>query len=1135
TLTGDGTSGNPLGVNLASANTWTATQTLPTTAGQGNALIASTNSGSTTINAVRIGAGLTDAQVNDNLTISGGTVDGTPVGATTRSTGAFTTLGANGAVTLGDGNDNITLNAGTGIISASSDKIENVADPTAPQDAATKNYVDNQITSTAWLLGGNTSPSSNIFGTVSATDIDVRTGNATRMTVGSGGGIGINATPVSTTKLAVGTVDATGGIGVAVNMTGTTTSTGVKVTNVGATGANDAGLAISAAAGGTGIGIRLGGGAGANLATGINITGGTGISYNAATAGTGTGISVGGTTRPATGGSFEGATVAVQAQSGATRNGVIASAATTPVAPPTGVALAGFSQNNTGNTTSRGVYGEAASSGSGAATTTLGAVGTANSTGGTNSGLSVGVHGTAAGAGNGTNAVVGGFFQTTGGTGNRFAIVANGGGDVYLGSSDANRPASLTAGSYIGTGNTNTTYMNAIRSSGTAGTANVRMGSLSGAALTGTYTPTANDGIIVADNNGDLLKRSVSSTVASVSWALTGNTGTTAGTNFLGTTDAQAFEIHVDEGGTATEGRRRVMRFEPNANSANIIGGFNGNSVTAGAIGATISGGGANGATNSVTDDYGVVGGGQSNRAGDNAGATNDNQYATVSGGLANTASASYATVGGGQSNTASGAWSTVNGGFTNTASGGTATVGGGVTNTASAPSATVGGGESNMASAGYTAVGGGQGNTASASHATVSGGNGNTASDTYATVGGGFSNMAAGSRSAIPGGYGLTLDATADRSFGFHANNAGGSLPMTISAPDVAVFGNTDLWLANNDNNPSELRFFEAYNTAGAFPSGTNYTAFKAQTQANDITYTLPAANGSAGQVLQVASSPAPTATTATLEWGGGPGVLYNVSSQQATATPRTNHLFDVAYAAAAPDAASTGARISSSAGAAGNNNATALTLVATPTGTGTATALNATGNIVLATAASQISNSAGDVTVADNLVVNSGGATDLTIAETGLDRNSAATETFAITNSGTGDAALLVNGATSVTNSRVAIANGHVTSQQTTALSTGTLGAGVASATLSNATDVAGLLDITTNSAAATGAQATVSFSLAYGTAPIVVLTPANGPAAGIGAHISRTTGGFTVSFIGLPANTTSYQFFYHVIETQ
>ncbi len=332
---------------------------------------------------------------------------------------------------------------------------------------------------------------------------------------------------------------------------------------------------------------------------------------------------------------------------------------------------------------------------------------------------------------------------------------------------------------------------------------------------------------------------------AGSNWSLTGNASTNPATNFLGTTDNQAFEIRVDNGGTATEGRRRVMRFEPNATSANIIGGFNGNSVTAGVVGATIAGGGRSGDVNVVTDDHGVVGGGRNNRAGDNTGTTTDAGYATVSGGESNTASNDYSTVGGGYSNTASGTSSTVGGGFDNTASGTSSTVGGGFDNTASGVSSMVGGGVSN------------------------------TAAGFYSTVGGGQNNTATGDYSAIPGGRGLTLTFAADRSFGFHANNSTGTLDMTISAPDVAVFGNTDLWLANNDNAPSELRFFEAYNAAGAFPNATaNYTAFKAQTQGNDITYTLPATNGTAGQALVIAASPTPTATAATLEWADASGL---------------------------------------------------------------------------------------------------------------------------------------------------------------------------------------------------------------------------------------------------------------------
>ncbi len=296
------------------------------------------------------------------------------------------------------------------------------------------------------------------------------------------------------------------------------------------------------------------------------------------------------------------------------------------------------------------------------------------------------------------------------------------------------------------------------------------------------------------------------SIVTANAWSLTGNSSTNPATNFLGTTNNQAFEIRVDNGGTATEGRRRVMRYEPNATSANIIGGFNGNSVTGGVVGATIAGGGASGLTNSVTDDYGVVGGGSSNRAGNNTGSSTDGAFATVGGGVGNTASGTRSTVGGGNANTASGTLSTVGGGYINSASGALSTVGGGENNTAS------------------------------------------------------------GFYSAISGGRGLTLNA--DRSFGFHANDPSGFLPMTISTSDVAVFGNTDLWLANNDGAASELRFFEDYSGSGAFPNTANYTAFKAQTQTGNITYTLPATNGTAGQMLAIAAAPAPTATAATLEW---------------------------------------------------------------------------------------------------------------------------------------------------------------------------------------------------------------------------------------------------------------------------
>jgi trimeric autotransporter adhesin len=244
-------------------------------------------------------------------------------------------------------------------------------------------------------------------------------------------------------------------------------------------------------------------------------------------------------------------------------------------------------------------------------------------------------------------------------------------------------------------------------------------------------------------------------------WLLNGNTGTTPGTHYLGTSDNQALEIKVSGA--------RVLRLEPHATSPNLIGGYSGNSVTSGVYGAVIGGGGTGGLLNRVTDAYGMVGGGERNQAGDNAGTAEDRMYATVSGGYSNTASGnraavgggggndasgSYATVGGGDANDASGGKATVGGGYSNTASSGFATVGGGDTNTASGDMATVGGGYSNTASGDRATVGGGGGNTASGDRATVGGGGGNTASSGFATVGGGYANTASGGSATVSGGF---------------------------------------------------------------------------------------------------------------------------------------------------------------------------------------------------------------------------------------------------------------------------------------------------------------------------------------------------------------------------------------------
>jgi len=298
-------------------------------------------------------------------------------------------------------------------------------------------------------------------------------------------------------------------------------------------------------------------------------------------------------------------------------------------------------------------------------------------------------------------------------------------------------------------------------------------------------------------------------------WSLTGNSGTGSRINFLGTTDNVALQLHVNNA--------RALRLEPNATSPNLIGGYSGNSATAGAYGAAIGGGGAGAWLNTVTDSYGTVGGGANNRAGDDTGTTWDARFASVGGGLQNTASGFDATVGGGEQNTASGGCATVAGGLQNMASGPSATVSGGVANTVIGEAATVGGGYYNQANADFATiagggpsdigdptntdnrvfdnygtiggggynragsddadpqsaynatVGGGSGNTASGENATVSGGYSNSASDSFATVGGGEWNEATGHHGTIGGGgqnYAIGLYSTVG---GGGLNSAGG------------------------------------------------------------------------------------------------------------------------------------------------------------------------------------------------------------------------------------------------------------------------------------------------------------------------------------------------------------------------
>ncbi|HEY5913577.1 MAG TPA: hypothetical protein VJA21_23565, partial [Verrucomicrobiae bacterium] len=259
-------------------------------------------------------------------------------------------------------------------------------------------------------------------------------------------------------------------------------------------------------------------------------------------------------------------------------------------------------------------------------------------------------------------------------------------------------------------------------------------------------------------------------------WHVGGNSGTTPGQNFIGTSDPQPLELRVNG--------QRALRLEPNSIGApNVIGGALVNFVAPGVVGVTIAGGGAanyngNAYSNAVLADYAVIAGGSVNTIEGNAskaviggGAGNliqaNSQYATISGGGGNWihTNAIAATIAGGQHNTiqTNAVGAAVGGGEDNKIQTNSyfGTISGGAGNTvwANAYYGTVAGGWANAVgtNAVYGSVGGGWNNTAGGAGATVAGGSYNAALAKLGVVGGGELNIIEGeaSRATIGGGGG--------------------------------------------------------------------------------------------------------------------------------------------------------------------------------------------------------------------------------------------------------------------------------------------------------------------------------------------------------------------------------------------
>lgn len=149
-------------------------------------------------------------------------------------------------------------------------------------------------------------------------------------------------------------------------------------------------------------------------------------------------------------------------------------------------------------------------------------------------------------------------------------------------------------------------------------------------------------------------------------WGLTGNSGTTTGTNFIGTTDDNDFIIKVNN--------IEAMRIAPGrfgSTTPNYKFGYVDNYIYDFASGSVISGGGISTLENKITESHGVIAGGLGNVLGNNNTDYLDGIGSVISGGGVNligfsSTNLSYSTIGGGQANQIDGAWSTIPGGLYN-------------------------------------------------------------------------------------------------------------------------------------------------------------------------------------------------------------------------------------------------------------------------------------------------------------------------------------------------------------------------------------------------------------------------------------------------------------------------------------
>ncbi len=117
-------------------------------------------------------------------------------------------------------------------------------------------------------------------------------------------------------------------------------------------------------------------------------------------------------------------------------------------------------------------------------------------------------------------------------------------------------------------------------------------------------------------------------------------------------------------------------------------------------------------------------------------------------------------------------------------------------------------------------------------------------------------------------------------------------------------------------------------------------------------------------------------------------------------------------------------------------------------------------------------------------------------------------------------------------IVNGDLTVKNKIVTNGATPTIAAGAA-AGTGATVSVTGNDISGVITITTGTSPTSGTLATLTFALPYATAPRVTLSANNASAAQLTNYVASTTTNFTLSTPATPVASTTYTFYYHVIQ--